>query len=117
MPTIRDVVQALSQRDGLDAVIVLGRDGLTIDSSAKDGIDADGLAALVPPVVAACDRLGSSAARGEFATGLVEYGSGMVLISAISADAILAIIIQPDTNVGSLLYELNRHRSAIAGLL
>lgn len=117
MPTIRDVVRALATRDGVDAVIVLGRDGLTIDASARDGIDTDGLAALVPAVVAACGRLGSAASRGEFTFGAMEYGSGTALVASLTPDTLLAVFVKANVGVGSLLYELHRHRSAIAGLL
>jgi predicted regulator of Ras-like GTPase activity (Roadblock/LC7/MglB family) len=117
MPTIRDVVQALGSRDGVESVIVLGRDGLTIDAHTSDGLDADGLAALVPPLVAACNRLGGAAGRGGFGTGLVEYADGLALVAEIGPEALLAIFFKPNTNVGSLLYELRRHRAAIAGLL
>lgn len=117
MPTIRDVVQGLSQRAGVDAVIVLGRDGLTIDAHAKNGIDIDGLAALVPSVVAACGRLGAASGRGEFGTGVVEYAGGLALVALLNAENLMAVFVQPGTNVGSLLYELRRHRAAIAGLL
>ena len=90
MPNIRDVVQALSRREGVDAVVVLGRDGLTVDASARNGLDPDGLAALVPSVAAACNRLGTAAARGEFAGGVVEYGRGMVVVSVLTADVLIA---------------------------
>ncbi len=117
MATIRDVVRALSSRPGVDAaVIVLGRDGLPIDAMTSDSIDSDGVAALVPSVVAACSRLGGAAARGEFAAGVVEFSTGMILVSSVTADTLLAILVAPDTNVGALLFELERHRSAIAGL-
>lgn len=117
MPTIRDVVEALSGREGVDAVLVLGRDGLPIDAKAGDGLDTDGLAALVPSVVAACNRLGSAAHRGTFGSGVVEYASGMAVVTSITPDALLAIFVKSGTNVGSLLYELRRHRGSIAGLL
>lgn len=116
MPTIRDVVAALAGREGVQAVVVLGRDGLPIDAKA-DGLDADGIAALVPSVVAACTRLGKSASRGEFGTGVVEYGDGSLIIAAVTAETLLAIIVRPETNIGSLLFEMRRHRGAIAGLL
>src|SRR2546428_792137 len=42
MATIRDVVEALSRRAGVDAVVVVSRrDGLPIDLRTKDGMDAD----------------------------------------------------------------------------
>ena len=117
MPTIRDVVQVLSRRDGVDAVVVLGRDGLTIDASARDGLDTDGLAALVPSVAAACNRLGSAASRGDFASSVVEFGRGMIVVTVLTPEVLLAMVVAAGVNVGSLLFELNRHRAAIAGLL
>lgn len=117
MATIRDVVQVLRAREGVDAVIVLGRDGLTIDAAASDGVDTEGLAALVPSVVAACSRLGNAATRGDFSVGAVEYAKGMVVVATLSAEALLAVFVRPGTNIGVLLYELHRHRPAIAGLL
>jgi predicted regulator of Ras-like GTPase activity (Roadblock/LC7/MglB family) len=117
MPTIRDVVQALAGREGVDAIIVLGRDGLTIDSRAGNGLDPDGLAALVPSVVAACNRLGMAAERGEFGTGVVEFERGLALVSDLTSETLLAMFIQPGANIGSLLYELKRHRASIADLL
>lgn len=117
MSTIRDVVQMLGKREGVDAVIVLGRDGLTIDAHAGDGLDPDGLAALVPSVVAACNHLGAAAGRGGFGTGLVEYDEGMALVAELTPETLLAMFFKPGTNVGSHLYELRRHRQAIASLL
>lgn len=117
MPSIRDVVRALALRDGVDAVIVLGRDGLTIDSTTKDGVDADGLAALVPSVVAACGRLGHAAHCGEFGMGAVEYAGGLAVICSLTSEVLLAVFVRANVNIGSLLYELHRHRSAIAALL
>lgn len=117
MPTIRDVVQALARRDGVDAVIVLGRDGLTIDAQARDALDPEGLAALIPPVIAACDKLGGAASRGGFGTGIVEFSHGTVLLAELTSETVLAIVFRPSTNLGGLLYEIRRHRGAIAGLL
>jgi predicted regulator of Ras-like GTPase activity (Roadblock/LC7/MglB family) len=117
MPTIRDVVQALGRRDGVDAVIVLGRDGLTIDSVAGNGLDTDGLSALIPSVAAACTRLGAAAARGEFSSGVVEFGRGMIVVSVLTSEVLLAIVVAAGVNIGALLFELHRHRASIAGLL
>jgi|SRR6185503_11172869 len=117
MPSIRDVVQALGRREGVDAVIVLGRDGLPIDSFARDGLDVEGLSALIPSVAAACNRLGTAGARGDFATSVSEYGRGLTIISILSPDVMLAVFVQPNVNVGPMLYELKRHRTAIAALL
>jgi len=117
MPTIRDVVQALGRRQGVKAVIVLGRDGLPIDALSRSGLDSDGVAALIPALVTACGSLGASAACGAFDSGVVEFDGGMAMVTAVTPDTLLAVLVQPDTNIGALLYEIRKHRPAIAKLL
>jgi len=117
MATIRDVVGALSRRTGVDAVVVLGRDGLPIDSHTPTTLDAESVAALVPGVINSMAQLGESAGRGDFGTAVLEFGAGLAIVSVLNADALLVVLVQPSTNVGALLYDLRRHRSAIAGLL
>jgi predicted regulator of Ras-like GTPase activity (Roadblock/LC7/MglB family) len=117
MPTIREVVRALSSRDGVDCVLVLGRDGLPIDSAGLDGLDTDSVAALIPSVVGACEKLGQASARGVFKTSVVESDNGYMIITAVTADTLIALFVRPATNLGSILYELRRYQSAIARLL
>ncbi len=117
MPSIRDVVRALGERDGVEAVVLLGEDGLTIDSSTTNDLDPEGLSALVPPVIRSCNSFGAAAGRGGFGTLVVEFGSGLAIIAELTAETLLAIVVRPNTNVGRLLYELRRHRAAIAELL
>ena len=117
MPTIREVVEALSRRAGVDAVVVVGRDGLPIDSHTANGVDPDTVAALVPSAITSMTQLGEAGGRGEFDTGVLEFGAGLAVVAVLHADALLVVLVQPSTNVGALLYDLRRHRSAIAGLL
>ena len=117
MATIRDVVEALSRRDGVDAVIILGNDGLPIDSRTSNGADTDLLAALIPNIVQACEQLGQSAQRGALTTGVLEFASGFAVVVNISAQAKLLVMLRTRTNIGPMLYDLARFRAEIAGLL
>src|SRR5947199_54494 len=74
MATIREVVEALSRGPGVDAVVVVGRDGLPIQSHARNGVDPENLAALLPSVINGMTQLGAAAGRGECGTGLLESG-------------------------------------------
>ena len=117
MATIRDVVEALSRRVGVDAVVVVGRDGLPIDSRTGNGVDAESVAALLPSAINGLAQLGHAGQRGEFDTGVLEFGGGLAVVSVLNSDALLIVLVQPSTNVGALLYDLRRHRTAIARLL
>ena len=117
MASIRDVVEAFGRREGVDAVIILGNDGLPIDSRVPPGIDPDALAALIPSVLRACDQLGSSAAGGGLEMGVLEFGGGAAVVATLSDEAKLLVLAQPRANIGPLLYDLKRYRAEIAGLL
>ena len=117
MPTIRDLVAVIRQREGVDAAVVLGRDGLLIDSQADTGLDAEDIAAHVPSIIQYADELGVSASRGALATAVLEYERGLAIVSCLSADAVLLVLVQPTANLGQLLYELRRNRANIAALV
>ena len=117
MASIRDLVAALSQREGVDAAIVLGRDGLLIDSQVKPGLDPEDLAARIPPIIGPADELGSAAGRGEVVTAVLEHRQGLAIMSVLSAEAVLLVLVQPSADIGQLVYELRRNREHIAALV
>ena len=117
MPSIRDLIDAIRQRDGVDAVIVSGRDGLVIDSRVDEGLDVDDLAARIPPIVNAADELGSASGGRELVTAVLEHHDRLAIISVLSADTCLLVLVTARANIGQLLFELRRNRDHIAALV
>lgn len=117
MPTIRDLVGAIRQRDGVEAAIVLGRDGLLIDSEAIAQLDAERVAAHVPSIITAADEFGAVTGRGPLTTAVLEHPMGIAIVSALSSDAVLLVLVRPSADVGQLLFELRRNRANIASLV
>jgi predicted regulator of Ras-like GTPase activity (Roadblock/LC7/MglB family) len=117
MASIRDLVAALRQREGVDAAILLGRDGLPIDSQVVEGVDPESLSARIPSVVQAAEELGAAAKRGQLLTIILEQREGIAILSLLNSEAILLVLVRVDANVGQLLYELRRNREHIAALV
>lgn len=117
MPTIRDLVTALRRRDGIDAAIVLGRDGLLIDGTSNGALDPEGLAAHVPPMALAAVEMGLASQRGDFGLMVLEYSGGSVVVTSLSPDALLLVLLRPEANLAALLFELRRHRSQLSALV
>ena len=117
MPSIRDLVAAIRQRDGVDAAIVLGRDGLLIDSHLTSGLDAEDIAARIPAIIGSADDFRAATGRGELATAVLEHANGLAIVSVLSAEAILLVLVTPKANLGQLLFELRRNREHIAALV
>jgi predicted regulator of Ras-like GTPase activity (Roadblock/LC7/MglB family) len=117
MPTIRDLVAAIREREGVEAAVILGRDGLLIDSQAASGVDAEHVAAHVPPVLVAAEELGISGHLGALRTTVMEHEHGYAIVSSVSPDAVLLVLVNPAANLAQLLYELRRNRANIAALV
>jgi predicted regulator of Ras-like GTPase activity (Roadblock/LC7/MglB family) len=117
MPSIRDLVGAIRQREGVDAAVVLGRDGLLIDSQVMAGLDAEDLAARIPSIIGPADELGEGIQRGALVTAVLEYEGGLAIVTVLNADAVLVVLVRADHNVGQLLFELRRNREHIAALV
>src|SRR5688572_19715076 len=113
MPTIRDLVAAIRRRDGIDAAVVLGRDGLLIDHQADSGLDAESIAANVPSILSHADELAAAAGQGHLMTAVHEHAGGTAVIAAMSTEAVLLVLLRPTADVGSLLFDLRRHRANI----
>ena len=117
MATIRDLVSALRRREGVDAAIVLGRDGLLIDGATEGALDPEGLAAHVPPMVAAAVDMGLASGRSDFVLMVLEYGGGTAVVTSVSPDALLLVLLRPSANLAAMLFDLRRHRAQIAALV
>jgi uncharacterized protein len=117
MPSIRDLVTAIRQREGVDAAVVLGHDGLLIDSQLAPELNAEDIAARIPAIIAPADELGGATNRGELHTAVLEHRDGLAVISVLSSEAILLVLITPKANVAQLLFELRRNRQHIAALV
>jgi predicted regulator of Ras-like GTPase activity (Roadblock/LC7/MglB family) len=117
MPSIRDLVAAIRQREGVDAAIVLGRDGLLIDSQTTPGLDAEDVAARIPAIIGPADDFGAATGRGEVLTAVLEHSKGLAIVSVLSMEAVLLVLVSPRANVGQLLFELRRNREHIAALV
>ena len=117
MPSIRDLVGAIRQREGVEAAVVLGRDGLLIDSQGVPGLDPEDLAARIPSIIGPAADLGNAVGRGDLVTAVLEHRDGLAIISVLTADAVLVVLVRPDANVGQLLFELRRNREHIAALI
>lgn len=117
MPTIRELVAALRRREGVEAVAILGRDGLLIEGQSLPQVDVERVSAHVPSIVQWSDELGDAAARGALQVAVLQFDRGLAVLSCFSPEAVLLVLVQPNANVGELLYELRRHRANMAALV
>ena len=67
--------------------------------------------------IAAADELSSHGDRGALVTAVLEHERGLAVICTLSSEATLLVLVHSSANVGSLLFDLRRHRGNIASLV
>ena len=112
-----EVVQSLAARDGVEAVLLLSGDGLPIEHSARTGFDSETVAALAATLAQHAARLGQGAGRGDLVTGVLEFAGGLLVLARAGTADWLAVLANPEADIGPLLYDLRQHRLALAPLL
>ena len=117
MPGIGDLVAAVRQREGVEAAVVLGLDGLLIQGEGQPGFDLDVLAANVPNLIGTTMELARAARIGEVDSTVIQTTDGFIVVNVLSAEAILLVILRFDANLAQLLGELRRNRDSIAALV
>lgn len=117
MPGLRDLIQNLSRRDGVEAVAVVSGDGLIIDHASAGGTDTDALAALFPALAQAAGEVGRAASGGNLHHAVLEFQGRMLVVTVLDDGNHLLVLTAADTNVGALLFDLHRHQPALADLL
>ncbi len=125
-PTLKQLVEAVVQHEGVEAVLVIGRDGLLVDGrSGSASVDLDALAAHLPRVLNAVAALGgavngdaeSQGGRGDLVSTIMEFEHGLALAAVLSSDASLLVLLSRGSNAAPLLYDLRRFRARIASII
>ncbi|MEO7102898.1 MAG: roadblock/LC7 domain-containing protein [Gemmatimonadaceae bacterium] len=117
MPTLRELTEAIQRRPGVRAVVILGADGLLIETHDSEQSHAEALAARVPAVATAADQLGTAAAAGDGAMIVLEFQRGYGVVQRLSDQVLLFVSASSDVALADLLYDLRRHRFAMAALV
>jgi predicted regulator of Ras-like GTPase activity (Roadblock/LC7/MglB family) len=68
-------------------------------------------------VALAAIAMGGAAGRGDFGLMVLEYSAGAVVVTSVTPDAFLFVLLRPDANLAALLYDLRRFRAQIASLV
>lgn len=117
MSNLGEVVRALADRPGVEAVIVASMDGLPIAHEIRTAADQEAIAALAATAVRHASRLAEGANRGEFVTMAIEGEKGSLLVAPAGPGSWLLVLVEPDANFGRLLHDLRRHHASLAALL
>ncbi len=109
---MKDLLESFMAIDGVHAAILVGRDGLLIESVARDGeeIDVEAVAAVASTGLGASEVLGREINLGRPVQTFAEYEKGVVVLEPVADLAALAIVADGVSHLGRIRLVARRQR-------
>lgn len=100
---VKDILDEIIAGDGVISAVVLGRDGIVLESSTHDtNEDPEFIAALSRDAIIAAERMTSDLGKGNLIMGILEFSRGMAIIANISRFSKLIVLAQRGSNLAEL---------------
>jgi predicted regulator of Ras-like GTPase activity (Roadblock/LC7/MglB family) len=117
MTGLGEVVRTVAERPDVAAAVLVSADGLPIQHAGRRALDPDSVAALAATAARHAGALADATALGAVETIVLECGSGLLAAARLGAADWLVVLPADGADLGTLLYDLRRHRPAFASLL
>ena len=105
---VKAILEELLGVPGVQTAVVIGWDGFTIDSASTEEMDVEAVGAVVSTGIGSGQIMGGELGLGEFAQAMFEYDKGLIILSGVGDRAILAVIAEPEGNLGFIRYQVRK---------
>jgi predicted regulator of Ras-like GTPase activity (Roadblock/LC7/MglB family) len=117
MSQLDTALHTLRAHAGVEHVLVLGRDGLLIQHVGDGGLDAETVSAMVPGLAQAAHGLGGASGLGAAVTAVVQLAAGVAVVTVLSDELLLALLLRSGVGFAPLLRDLAEQRASLAALV
>lgn len=117
MSQLDEALRSLQAHRGVRHVLILGSDGLLIQHTGEAGLDAETVSAMVPGIAQAASGLGGAAGAGQAATVVVQLTGGVAVVATLSAELLLAVLLDAGVGFAPLLRDLAARRGQLASFI
>lgn len=112
---VRRILGGLVRLKRAHGGLIVAPDGFLIAADLADGIEVEALAALTATLGRELEMGAGRLERGAFATALISAEEGGILLGA-SPVGFLAVLVEPDADVGLIRAEMKRALDAVLGV-
>ena len=109
MNSLKNLLKELTDLEGINAAVVVNRDGFMIDGMMRGGqVDMEYMAAIISAGVGSSEQMARQLDLGEITLNMIECEKGVVMINVLEEDAIMAVVSDPSATLGNVRYQLKK---------
>ncbi len=114
MSVLRQVLSELVKTEGINAAVVVGRDGFVLDGiSNRSALDTEAVGAIISTGIGSAEVMGGELKVGTMTQSMFEYSDGVIVLS-LAGEAILAVVADPKANLGMVRFQVKKRSPEIA---
>ncbi len=118
MAILKSMLKDITDLEGINAAVVVNRDGFMIEGVIKTGtIDVEYVAAIISAGIGSSEQMASQLELGSLNITMVECEKGVVVVVLLGDDAVMAVVTDLKANLGNVRYQLKKRISDIKGAL
>lgn len=120
MADLDELLSSFTRVRGVSAALVVGQDGLVLQSAQAAGADdaeVDVLGAVASSSLVPAQEIGRETGRGSLMQGIYEYERGIVVVEPIGQTAILVVVTSASANLGLLRLQARKVHPEIEAAL
>ena len=114
MPALKNQLSDLIKVEGINTAVVVGRDGFVIGGVSNGGnMDMEEVGAIISTGIGTAEAMGSQLKVGALTQAMVECADGVVVMSFLGREAILACVAHSSANLGNVRYQIKKRSPEI----
>jgi predicted regulator of Ras-like GTPase activity (Roadblock/LC7/MglB family) len=117
MSELDDLLATFSGHQGVEQLVLLGRDGLVVKHLGGTYSDVEALAARIPGLATASEAVGTAGALDNFRTAVLEFDAGVAIVVTLSMELLLVAVVSSGVGFAPLLRDLRVKRDRLIQLL
>lgn len=117
MEELHTMLEELVTARGIDVAVCVGRDGFVIDSASTGKADTEAIGAMVSTGMGAAESVGRELGLAEMNQTMMEFKNGIIMMTVIGQEALLAIVASNDANLGQIRLQVRKYAPKIVEVL
>lgn len=97
----------------IELAAIVAHDGLIIESSSQPGVEVEAICAVASNGLATAEALGREVEKGSSVQTLMEYDYGVVVLEAITHEAMLLLVANGREELGYIRFLVALHRDEL----
>ncbi len=109
MARTNGLLEELVSVDGVNAAVIVGRDGFVIDGVSNSGsLETETVGAVISAGTGSSEVMGRELNVGTMTQGMMEFSDGLIIMSLVGIEAILAVVADTKANLGYVRFQIKK---------